>query len=294
MTRAFLRSHEADVVDPGVLGLLALLLAEGEEHREAWGRVMSRVRAIAADQSQLGRLTVQQVSWLLWGAVASGRRGMAEAEPAAHGLFRTMADRFRRPGDALPRHTTGGLRGGLVSFGASVYYLRSAQEYGCQYESAEAMALFDRGVSALLSAQGPQGEWPWLISCRDGRPLDYYPVFSVHQHSMSMLFLFPARPRGGAGFPGAIDRSISWIAGANQLGEPLVRRDPFFIYRSHERKAWLPRHERFLRARRMLLLGRRAELAPNGSLRVNTESRSYELGWILYALSGSGDLAGID
>lgn len=294
MTRAFLGRHEDAVTDPGVLGLSAVLLAESEERPEALGRVLARVRAIAGDESQVAGLTVQQVSWLLWGAVATARSGMTQAEPVAHSLFRTMADRFLTPGDALPRHAAGGLRGGLVSFGASVYYLRSAHEYGRQYQSAEALGLFDEGVSALLSAQGPQGEWPWLVSCKDGRPLDYYPVFSVHQHSMSMLFLFPGRPRGGAEIATAIDRSISWITGANQLGEPLVRRDPFFIYRSHERKALLPRGERFLRARWMLLSGRRANVVPNGRLRVNTESRSYELGWILYVLSASGDLAGID
>jgi hypothetical protein len=43
----------------------------------------------------------------------------------------------------------------------------------------------------------------------------------------------------------------------------------------------------------MLLSNQRAGLVPDARLRVNTESRSYELGWILYVLSGAGDLAGI-
>ncbi len=295
MTRTFLRSHEDAVVDAGVVGLLTVLLAEDpEEDPAALARVLERVRRLAGDDSALRRFTVQQMSWLLWGAVSAARRGLAEAESAAHRLFDAMTARFVKPGEALPRHTMGAPRGGIVSFGASVYYLRSLYGYGCLFGSSGAHAGFDRGVSALLAGQGPQGEWPWLVACKDGRPLEYYPVFSVHQHSMSMLFLFPAHSRGLPGISPAIDRSISWVAGRNQLGQPMVRRHPFFIYRSHERKAAVARPERFLRARAMLLSGRTAELVPKGRLRVNTECRSYELGWILYVLSASGDLAGID
>jgi hypothetical protein len=154
--------------------------------------------------------------------------------------------------------------------------------------------MFRKGVETLLSAQGPQGEWPWLISSKDGRPLDYYPVFSVHQHSMCMLFLLLARQESMAGISEAVDRSMAWVAGENQLGRPMVRAEPFFIYRSVERASRQTRAERFLRARFMLLSGRRAGLVANDGVTVNTECRSYELGWILYALSGSDDTAGLD
>jgi hypothetical protein len=51
--------------------------------------------------------------------------------------------------------------------------------------------------------------------------------------------------------------------------------------------------ERFVRAQGMVLTGGRAGIAPNDDLVVNTESRSYELGWLLYALSGAPDIAEI-
>jgi hypothetical protein len=289
----FLALHENDVVDPGDLGLLAALLAQSGVDGRAAERALARVGALAGDEDRLRGLNVQDLMWLLWGALAACDFGVSGADVVARRLFSALDGHFLRRGDVLPRHLASPWRGGLVSFGASVYYLRSIYLYSKRFQSGKCLEMFRRGVTALLSAQGPQGEWPWLVGCEDGRPLDYYPVFTVHQHSMSMLFLLPALSEGMEGVGPAIARSLAWVGGANQLGRPMVRDDPFFTYRSFERQAVFPRAERFLRARRMLLTGRRAGLAPNGRLTVNTESRSYELGWLLYALAGAPDIAEI-
>jgi len=293
MTRTFLRLHEHEVTGPADLGLLMVLLAEGHDDPDALDRTVARVRTFAEHAARLRRLNAQEVSWLLWGAVAAARRGLTGAEPVAHRLFQTVMSDFVRRGEVLPRHTLNPARGGVVSFGASVYYLRSTYFYGRQYASEPAREMFGRGLTALLSAQGPEGEWPWLISSATARPLDFYPVFSVHQHSMSMLFLFPAREEGCAGIQEAIDHSVQWIRGRNQFGKSMVRHDPFFIYRSLERKARTARLERFLRARRMLVSRRGAGLAANERLVLNSECRSYELGWLLYAWAHADEIAGV-
>jgi hypothetical protein len=143
----------------------------------------------------------------------------------------------------------------------------------------------------VVSSQGPNGEWPWMLATRDGRPLDIYPVFTVHQHSMSMLFLLPALDEGIPEIQGAIDKSIAWITGANQLGLSMIQWKPFLIYRSLERRATAPRAVRYLRSWRTSVGGPPAGLVENDRLFVNTESRSYELGWLLYAMSGRHTLA---
>ena len=60
----------------------------------------------------------------------------------------------------------------------------------------------------MLGIQGSQGQWPWMISSRTSIPLDFYPVFGVHQDSMAMLFLHPALDLGLPGAAGAIERSL--------------------------------------------------------------------------------------
>ena len=78
----------------------------------------------------------------------------------------------------------------------------------------------------MLELQGPRGEWPWMISVRTGIPLDFYPVFGVHQDSMAMLFLLPALDDGLVDVESAIDASLAWSLGDNELGEPMYGRDP--------------------------------------------------------------------
>ena len=104
-----------------------------------------------------------------------------------------------------------------------------------------------------------------------------------------MLFLLPALEAGMAGAAAAVRRSLAWNLGANQLGEPLVVREPFQVYRSLERCDGMPRARRYLRT---LLAARRsgpAQLLPDERLRINREVRSYHLGWILYVWSGRSD-----
>jgi hypothetical protein len=133
-----------------------------------------------------------------------------------------------------------------------------------------------------------------MIDVRSGRPFDVYPVFSVHQDSMAMLFLLPSLDDGPGGAADAARRSLAWCFGENELGETFYRSEPcFFAYRSIERVERVPRLRRYLRG-----VARRPD-APSASfasanVQVNRECRSYHLGWFLYVWSSRtrSDLAG--
>jgi hypothetical protein len=147
--------------------------------------------------------------------------------------------------------------------------------------------LFRSGVAEALELQGPLGEWPWMIDVARARAFDRYPVFSVHQDSMAILFLRPALDTAIAGAASAIDRSVRWVHGENELGLRFYLEEPFFAYRAVERS------ESWTKARRYgrWLAGRSAGDVPASQLRVNRECRSYHLGWLLYAWRGWTDCA---
>jgi hypothetical protein len=290
MTERFLRLHEHDLTNLGDLGLLIVHLCE-RPSGVITTSAFDRLKSLSIDQGRIGALNLQDTSWLLWGSIAAARSNLTGAETLAHDLFLRLTGRLLAHSAVLPRHDLNPLRRRLVSFGGTTYFLRAVYEYGRYFDHREALALFRRATTAVVSSQGPNGEWPWMLATSDARPLDVYPVFSVHQHSMSMLFLFPALDEGIPQIQGAIDKSVTWITGANQLGLPMIQWKPFLIYRSLERRAVAPRPVRYVRAWRVSEWGRPAGLAENDRLFVNTESRSYELGWLLYALSGRHRLA---
>ncbi len=186
----------------------------------------------------------------------------------------------------MPLHSNRWYRRRIVSFGALTYYLRALFEVGATFDDERSDRLFREGVSRTLALQGRLGEWPWMIDTGSGRAVDTYPVFAVHQDSMAMLFLHPALDRSLPGVREAVDRSLGWSLGANELGVRMYADDPvFFAFRSIERRERAPRVRRYVRSTLSAVSGRPTEAVAPRRLRVNRECRSYHPGWILFAWS---------
>jgi hypothetical protein len=269
LTECFLARNK--VANPADTGLLTVLHCERGD-----------LDAAAALVPQLAgaHLELQDLAWMLWGACAAARAGIPGAEEAAAALLGRMLDDYVHPRTGLPRHSLRRYRSDIVSFGGLVYFLRALHEAASTLGDERAVRRFRSGVATALALQGPQGEWPWMIDVARASAFDRYPVFSVHQDSMSILFLRPALDDGVAGAASAIERSVRWVHGENELGLRFYLDEPFFFaYRAVERD------ERCTKARRYgRWLGRCGDEPVSPSrLRVNRECRSYHLGWILYA-----------
>jgi hypothetical protein len=281
----FMRRYGSNL-GAGDRGLLLLLLSELEAAPNELGAALADATE-TLDRVGLSRLNLQDLSWLLWGASCAAESGAADAARLATRLFAHLV-RLSAAGP-LARHTDVWYRGHLVSFGSTAYFLRALYEYARIFGDRDAHVRFERGVRAALSFQGALGEWPWMLSVRRGHALDVYPVYSVHQLSMAMLFLFPALDEGRLdGITEAISRSYRWVLGENQLGIEFGQREPFIIFRSLERDEPLPKPTRFARATVRSAFGSlNAQMARK--VRVNPEWRSYEAGWLLYVWSGRRD-----
>ena len=282
----FLSVHGAKLPNFGDSGLLAAVLAERNDVDGA----EEQVKRLADLGGHEGRGAVlQELAWAVWGLCAAARIQTPGAEEQAHALFRTLCRDFREPASSLARHSVNPLRRHVVSFGATTYFLRALHEYAVTFDDDEAGALFRRGVERTLALQGPQGQWPWMIGVASAKPIDPYPVFSVHQDSMSMLFLLPALDRGIEGVERAIELSLAWLTGKNELGLPIVVPQPFFVFRSFERRARFHKPDRYARTLWQTLLGTSSDYLGPEKLRVNRECRSYHLGWMLFVWSGRTD-----
>lgn len=283
---AFLRRQYAHIQSYADLGLLLVLLQE--EHERDHARDAMRRIAEVVGSGAARHLDMQSLGWMLWGLSAAAKKG-APTEKTSAEVFDLVRREFVNPESLLPRHSNSVHRRWLVSFGAIVYFLRSLHEYASLTGDNEAHALFSSGVERMIGAQGPQGEWPWLFSVRSGRPVEPYPVFAVHQDSMAMLFLLPALEAGLPTAGAAIERSLAWVFGENELGTPMYTEGPFRAYRSIHRMAAFPRATRYVGALASELGGRRASFAGGRRVRVNHECRSYHLGWLLYTWSSRRD-----
>jgi hypothetical protein len=286
---AFVDRHGRSLDNPADHGLLLVLLAGLDRHRDAAGELLRRVERLARDTA-VAQLNMQDLGWMLWGATAAAREGLGGAAETATRLHDTIVDDFVDPRTALPRHSVRRYRRDIVSFGSISYYLRSLHEYARFSGEGRARALFGNGVERILALQGPAGEWPWLLNARTGRIIDPYPVFTVHQDSMALLFLLPALENEGLpGAAEAIARSLAWVAGANELGIPMLEDEPFRAFRAIERREHVPRLRRYVRAAQSAAGRRGGWPDRGGDIRLNPECRSYHVGWLLYVWAGRGE-----
>jgi hypothetical protein len=276
----FLGQHEQALESCADHGLLLVLLAAVDPSHPAADRSLDRIEGALTDHLSR-RLNVQDLAWMLWGTSAWSKNGRAAA--LAERLFEVIRSRFVHTGSGLPRHSVARYRAHTVSFGSIVYFLRAMYEYSQAFESDAARQIFTTGVARVLALQEADGGWPWMVDARTGVPFDLYPIFTVHQDSMAMLFLFPAEDCSIPHVTEAIRRSIRWNLGHNELNAKLVHAEPYpWIYRSIERSERWPRARRYLRSVGPARIGPPAH---SRRIRVNAECRSYHLGWVLYAWS---------
>ena len=284
----FLVHHTAEITSPADQGLLLAVLARANHLQTgAW---FDRVAANTASSQRLSTFHLQDVSWMLIGLTAyAAETDNAAARAASEKLFRFIDRRFLNKDRMLPYYRLAWWRRRFSSFGGIVYFLCAMSDYAEAFSDTYADVVFRESAAQVMALQGPKGEWPWFIDVERAVVADWYPVYSVHQHSMSLLFLFPALDRSVAGADAAIRKSVLWLFGQNELGVSFLRLDPFFIDRSIRRNESAERPRRLLRAALAALLGRPARPVPASDLAILKECRSYELGWILYAWSPRKD-----
>jgi hypothetical protein len=280
----FLSVHGPTLPNFGDTGLLTAALATRGDSEGAKAQIDHLAELAASGVEQ--HLVLQELAWGLWGLCAAARTETPGAEAEARALFATLRRRFLDSDSLFARHNTNPLRRHVVSFGATAYFLRALHEYAETFHDEYADALFRHGVERTLALQGPLGQWPWMIGVSSAQAVDPYPVFSVHQDSMSMLFLLPAIDRGVEGVERAIDLSLSWLTGRNELGLSMIVPEPFFVFRSFERAARLQKPTRYARTVWHTLLRTSSGYLGPAGLRVNRECRSYQLGWVLFVWSG--------
>lgn len=278
----FLNSSRID--NPGDQGLLLLLFSENYPTKAIeWFPTIAKE---AENAVALAQRPVQELCWLLWGLTRFVEKtGNEQGQELAVRVWKLIHNDFFDRDSLFPIHQHQWYRRRFVSFGAITYFLRSWFEYARVFSDRYAQVVAEELTRRIIAQQGPRGEWGWFYDVYRGELVEWYPIFSVHQDAMAMLFLFPALDAGIEEAKVAISKSMEWLIGNNELGRTMLSAAPPLIYRSIRRKERPEQLLRLLRAWGNALLRRPARFAPPTAVEINPECRSYHLGWILYIWS---------
>jgi hypothetical protein len=286
----FLKNNSLKIQGMGDAGLLLYVLSVAEHNiLDSQAR---RVMEFVNNDRKIINLPIQDICWLLLGLTKYYEvTKESVAGRSAHNLYSFIIKAYGSTESGLPFHSTQRCRRLFVSFGGIAYYLQALYEFGNTFGNKEALDRFTILCRVVIDLQGEDGGWAWFYNVRRGQVEDWYQLYSVHQHSMSMLFLFPALDLGLSGIETSIAKSYRWLFSNNDLHVNMIYENPFFIYRSIKRKENYEREKRFIRSTMNIFLQNRAEKVSAPFLELNRECRSYELGWLLFAWAGRNDFS---
>ncbi len=256
------------------------------------GFLIDRAEAVLASPEALLRSTAQDIGMLASGltAMALGEGGRWRA--AAETLAVLLRERYRHPGSHIFYNQGSGYRRRFSSFASQVYAMLALYQFGEAFACDWAVELADQAAARIIALQGPRGEWGWFYYAPRARVVDFYEVYSVHQHGMAPAFLHHAVARGVPGARAALVKGFCWLFGDNEMGVSMLRPGERMFYRSQARAGELgSTRPRAGRSAVNAALGRGDAAANHRRLVLRRECRSYELGWILWSFGGRDDYA---
>jgi hypothetical protein len=271
----------------GDLGLLLWTCAEVAPERLP--RIYAKVKAATALESfadgRHGR--TMEVAWYLTGLVTSVLAGFDELPGISSQITaaRRILERNCGSSGIFGHHSgssalAGKVRRTIGSFADQVYPTIAFARLAQANRDEAALTMARRTAEIMCRLQGPLGEWSWHYDSQNGRVVNRYPVYSVHQHAMAPMMLFAAGEAAGCDFSEAIYRGLAWIGGNNELRRDFIEPSLGLVWRCiylRPLDSYTDTALRFLRLR---------SGAADVRLKVRYECRPYELGWLLYAFAG--------
>jgi hypothetical protein len=246
---------------------------------------MSLFNAIAKESSVWQSLTAQAIAWMIYACIECGGNHLKDAIRLALHASRFYIHRE----SCLVRHVPSGFRSSWASFAASCYMAHAFLILGRKTED-ENIKEMGLGIARkLVSLQGPLGQWAWFYDVQAGRVADYYPVYSVHQHSMAPFFLLEAIDQGYSEFREPLLKGFRWVLGQNEFHQKMAESTYYVMWRGVKRREPLNKFARFARAMGVKFMGTKSGTENKDMLQIIKECRSYELGWALWAFSGRND-----
>jgi len=233
-----------------------------------------------------------EVAWSLSALVADGREVLDV--PLARRIARRLIESFSERGGAFPHWPVGArssfLRRHVACFADFVYPIQALSLFGRAVNDGRAIDVARRSAERMCALQGEAGQWWWHFDVRNGKVIEQYPVYAVHQDAMAPMALLALQEACGEDYSSAVHRGLRWLMAPPESETALVDKPCGIIWRK------VARHEPGKLVRGLQAAASRIHpgvrtpglelLFPPG--RIDHETRPYHMGWILHAWSSLG------
>lgn len=277
--------------DPGAVALAAWAAAEAAGTYAA--ALFNRLTLLLGSGAPVATV---DCAWALIAAVAARHLGdTAElAALARDRLIEAQGESGLFP-HGLPAASNGRWRAHVGCFADQVYPIQALARLHAAGGDESALAAAEACAARICALQGPAGQWWWHYDVRDGKAVEGYPVYSVHQHAMAPMALLDLREAGGSDHLGAVVKGVRWLDDHPETDAALVSAEHGVIWRKVARRE----PGKAARALCAATTALRPGLRPPGldalfpPTRIDHECRPYEFGWLLYGWLCGGRVAAL-
>jgi hypothetical protein len=169
------------------------------------------------------------------------------------------------------------------TFADQIYAIYALTTFARAFEIEEPLGSALGCANAVRALQGERGQWWFLYDKRTCRVVIRYPVFSLHQDGTAPVGLLALGEATGQNFHESIHKGLSWVAGANELGDDLRNLDRGLIWDSIGPRRRIANYWEVALDFMNLSRGPKVQ-----SLRIRYEVRPDHFGWLLYAFGRFG------
>jgi hypothetical protein len=254
--------------------------------------LIDRVKIVLASPRALRHATAQDIGMLVSGVTALALREGGQWRAAADTLVTHLREHYYDPVSHIFYNEAAGQRRRFSSFASQVYSILAFYQFGEALRRDWAIDLANTAAARIIALQGPRGEWGWFYYVPRAQIVDFYEIYSVHQHGMAPAFLHHSVQHGVPGAREALVKGFLWLFRNNEMGISMLRPNERMFYRSQARDGELD--SSIPRVRRSIInavRGRSDTVENYRRLMLRKECRSYELGWILWSFGARTDYA---
>jgi hypothetical protein len=169
------------------------------------------------------------------------------------------------------------------TFADQIYAIYALSTFARAFQIEEPLGPALSCANSVCALQGEMGQWWFLYDRRACRVVNRYPVLSLHQDGTAPVGLLALGEATGQSFHKPICKGLSWIVGANELGDDLRNLDRGLIWDSIAPRRQMAKY--WEAALSLMSISREPQAE---SLRIRYEARPDHFGWLLYAFGKFG------
>lgn len=253
--------------------------------------ILERASGQSTEQAvaSVAKMTTMEAAWLLSGILHEYKRtrkstlfefiNIVSSELVENRYIEKTKIAAHCGPDAPVKHK---LRRWIANFADQIYTVQALAFNKIVTSNEVAFKTSSSIAKQMIEFQGEYGQWWWHYDAKRGGSPQPYPVYSVHQHGMAPMALYALSKAGNAEFNEAQYKSLNWLYD-NELGCHMVDENQPTIWRNiYCSQGSINSASQKARSLLGLANDQSKQVIPN-TLKVNFETRPYELAWCLYA-----------